>query len=294
MNVYSQASTVPRRDVYGDTRNDVYFGNSQHLGINRQSQRTVLVTALVTVPTAAPTTVVGIIPSRPIDVTPRSLHTKPVHITARWNTSARCDSILHWLHRDCMSDLGVVSKPSVTQLIAEADANVPRAINRLFDVLYKDLYRVAHNRLRTDGRVLDLSATSLLHETYERLVKLNELKVTDSTQFFTYAATVMRSVVVDMARGRLAERRGGGSRDIHIDTALEAQIATPLDESVVQISEALDQLEAIEPRLARVIEMRYFSGMSVQETAAALGITLRTVGRDWVRARSLLAALLTG
>ncbi len=181
---------------------------------------------------------------------------------------------------------------SVTQVIANAGANVPKAVNRLFDVLYKDLHRVARGRLRTNGQPIDLSATALLHETYERLVKLDELKVTDRQQFFTYAAAVMRSVIVDMARARLTARRGAGAHEIPIDTTMESSLASPLDESVVQIHEALDQLEAVEPRLARVVEMRYFAGLSLPEIAEAIGVTERTVARDWNKAKALLAAMI--
>lgn len=180
---------------------------------------------------------------------------------------------------------------SVTQVIANAGANVPKAVNRLFDVLYKDLHRVARGRLRVNGQPIDLSATALLHETYERLVKLDELKVSDRQQFFTYAATVMRSVIVDMARSRLAARRGAGAFEVPLDTVMESSLASPLDETVVQIHEALDQLEAVEPRLARVVEMRYFAGLSLPEIAATMGVTERTVGRDWNKAKALLAAM---
>lgn len=182
---------------------------------------------------------------------------------------------------------------SVTEVIAAAGSNVPGAVNRLFDLLYRDLYRVARNRVRQDGNELDLSATSLVHDTYERLVQLNELKVSDRQQFFTYAATVMRSVVVDLARARLAERRGGGVAALPLDTVLSNLVATPLDESVVRLNDALSHLEAVEPRLARVVEMRYFAGMTQEETAETLGVTVRTVTRDWTKAKSLLAAILS-
>lgn len=181
---------------------------------------------------------------------------------------------------------------AVTQLIKDADAHVPTAVNRLFDLLYKDLYRVARGRVHQSGSSLDLSATSLVHETYERLVQLDELKVSDRQQFFTYAATVMRSIVVDMARARLADRRGGGRTDVPLDTLLEGRLAVPLDETVLEVSDALTQLQAVDSRLAQVVEMRYFAGMSVEETALAMGVTTRTVGRDWLKARSLLAAIL--
>ena len=182
---------------------------------------------------------------------------------------------------------------SVTQVINDSRSNVPKAINRLFDVLYKDLHRVARGRLRANGQPVDLSATVLLHETYERLVKLDELKVSDRQQFFTYAAAVMRSVIVDMARARLTARRGAGAYDVPIDTTMESNLASPLDETVMQIHEALDQLEAVEPRLARVVEMRYFAGLSLPEIAETMGITERTVSRDWNKAKALLAAMVT-
>ena len=182
---------------------------------------------------------------------------------------------------------------SVTELIKAVERNVPQAVNRLFDVLYKDLKRVANARLHATGRPADLSPTVLVHETYERLVQLQELQVSDRRQFFTYAATVMRSVIVDMARARLADRRGGGVADIPINTVLEASLASPLDDSVVQINEALHQLAVVEPRLAQVVEMRYFGGLTMLEIAEALDVTERTVARDWTKARSLLAAMLS-
>ena len=184
-----------------------------------------------------------------------------------------------------------VASNSVTQVIIDAQANVPKAINRLFDVLYNDLHRVARGRLRNNGQPIDLSATALLHETYERLVKLDELKVSDRQQFFTYAAAVMRSVIVDMARARLTARRGAGAFEVPLDTIMESSLASPLDETVVEIHEALDQLEAVEPRLARVVEMRYFAGLTIAEIAETMGVGVRTVGRDWDKARALLAAM---
>ena len=185
----------------------------------------------------------------------------------------------------------VTPSSSVTEVIADSRSNVPKAVNRLFDVLYNDLHRVARGRLRSNGQPIDLSATALLHETYERLVKLDELKVADRKQFFTYAAAVMRSVIVDMARSRLTARRGAGAFEAPLDTIMESSLASPLDETVVEIHEALDQLEAVEPRLARVVEMRYFAGLTLPEIAETMGVGVRTVGRDWDKARALLAAM---
>ena len=140
-----------------------------------------------------------------------------------------------------VSPASVMSSSSVTQVINESQSNVPKAVNRLFDILYNDLHRVARNRINADGGRGELSATVLLHETYERLVKLDDLKVSDRKQFFTYAAAVMRSVVVDMARARLTARRGSGVRDVPIDTIIESTLASPIDETVMQIHEALDR-----------------------------------------------------
>lgn len=177
-----------------------------------------------------------------------------------------------------------IASASVAEAIADSRANVPKVINRLFDILYKDFHRVARELLRANGQPIDLSATMLLHETYERLVQLDELKVSDRQQFFTYAAAVMRSVIVDMARSRLTARRGAGVYEAPIDTTMVSNLASPLDETVVQIHEALDQL-------AHVVEMRYFAGLSLHEIAQTMGVTERTVSRDWNKAKALLAAM---
>jgi RNA polymerase sigma factor (TIGR02999 family) len=215
------------------------------------------------------------------------MHTVPIRGMARRPHAATTPDA-----RPPMTGARVQPSASVTELIRDADSNVPQAVNRLFDVLYKDLRRVATGRLHANGRPPELSPTVLLHETYERLVQLKELRVADRRQFFTYAATVMRSVIVDMARARLTERRGGGMADVAITTMLEASLASPLDDSVVQINDALTELAAVEPRLAKVVEMRYFGGLSMVEIAEALELTERTVARDWTKARSLLAAML--
>ena len=196
-------------------------------------------------------------------------------------------------NRAPLSSTPILPSSSVTQVINDSASNVPNAVNRLFDLLYNDLHRVARNRANVDGRRNELSATVILHETYERLVKLDELKVSDRKQFFTYAAAVMRSVVVDMARARLTARRGAGVSDVPLDTMIESTLASPVDETVMQIHEALDNLEAVEPRLARVVEMRYFAGLTLPEIAEALELTERTVSRDWNKAKALLAAMVT-
>jgi RNA polymerase sigma factor (TIGR02999 family) len=181
----------------------------------------------------------------------------------------------------------------VTRIISDIDSGVSDAVGRLFQLLYDDLRRVAQSRVRSNTAGLDMSATSVLHETFERLVRLKQLPVTDRVQFFRYAATVMRTVVVDIARSQLAARRGGDAQEVALDTMLMGTLPMPIDESLIRLDEALSMLAAVEPRLAEVVELRYFGGLSVGETADALKVTERTIGRDWLKARALLSAMLT-
>jgi RNA polymerase sigma factor (TIGR02999 family) len=191
----------------------------------------------------------------------------------------------------------VVSETSepgeVTKIISDIDSGVPDAVNRLFKLLYDDLHRVAQSRVRSNSAGLDMSATSVLHETFERLVRLKQLPVTDRVQFFRYAATVMRTVVVDIARNQLAARRGGDAHEVTLDTMLMGSLSMPIDENLIRLDDALRTLAVVEPRLAEVVELRYFGGLSVTETADALKVTERTIGRDWLKARALLSAMLT-
>ena len=136
-----------------------------------------------------------------------------------------------------------------------------------------------------------LDTTSLVHESYLKLVGQESLAVEDRHHFFAYAARVMRSVIVDFARARLAERRGGAAEHVVLDTELAQKIAAP-ETDVLQVHEALEVLAQAEPRLAQIVEMRYFGGMTEVEIAEALGLSERTVRRDWEKARLLLMSAL--
>ena len=186
-------------------------------------------------------------------------------------------------------------EPEVAQLLTRARSGDGDAVNRLFELMYPDLRRIAHARLR-DGRPDTLlDTTSLVHESYARFAKLARLPATDRPHFLAYASRVMRSVIVDLARERGAERRGGGRGEVTLTTGLGQSLAAGGDTpEVLRVHEALDELAAIEPRLAQVVEMRYYGGLEHAEIAGALGIGLRTVERDWERARSFLYAALNG
>jgi RNA polymerase sigma factor (TIGR02999 family) len=178
--------------------------------------------------------------------------------------------------------------PDVTTLLSAARDGEKRAANQLYQLLYQDLRRVARQQLRKSFDH-QLETTSLINECYLRLSGAGGLKPRDRQHFLAYAASVMRSVIVDLARGRLTEKRGGGQAMITLRTAIGESVAGEKEDAdVVRIHEALEELAAIDVRLARIVEMRYFAGMSEVEVAEALGISRRTAQRDWEKARLFL------
>ena len=162
----------------------------------------------------------------------------------------------------------------------------------MFAQLYAQLRSIARARLRAHQAMTLLDTTALLHEAYLKLVGVDAIPVEDRRHFFTYASRVMRSVIVDHARARSAERRGGDAERVVLDTALAERLPAPQDD-VLRVHEALDALAQAEPRLAQVVEMRYFGGLSEPEIADALGLSERTVRRDWEKARLLLLAAMS-
>ena len=136
-----------------------------------------------------------------------------------------------------------------------------------------------------------LDTCTLVHESYLRCVQAGELRAADRRAFFAYASKVMRSVIVGSVRERAARKRGSGLRPLTLSTRLGEQIAAAED-TIVNVHEALESLEQIEPRLAQVAQMRYFGGYSEQEIAATLQVTERTVQRLWLKARLMLQAAL--
>jgi RNA polymerase sigma factor (TIGR02999 family) len=179
----------------------------------------------------------------------------------------------------------------VVDLLAAIRRGEPGAADALFSLLYPDLRQMAHARLRRSGRLTLLDTTGLVHEAYMRLFKAGTLEAGDRAQFMGYAARVMRSVVVDFVRRRAADRRGGDVVHVEIEESAVAG-ADPREREVVRIDEALEELAAIDERLVRVVEMRYFAGMTEEQVAEALGLSRRSVTRDWEKARLFLAAAL--
>jgi RNA polymerase sigma factor (TIGR02999 family) len=177
----------------------------------------------------------------------------------------------------------------VSMLLNSARAGGAEAANRIFELLYGDLRSLAHAHLRRSGDQQLLNTTGLVHESYLRFLNSGGLKGEDRKHFLGYASTVMRSIVIDFVRSQHRDKRGGGAQDVTLDTAvINSAVATSDD--VLKVHESLARLAELDERLAKIVEMRYFAGLTEEETAEALDIGLRTVQREWSKARLFLAA----
>lgn len=179
----------------------------------------------------------------------------------------------------------------LTLLLSSARAGDRDAMGRAFALLYPELKAVARARLRRGRRLTIMDTTMLVNECFLRLQKAGRLELADRNHFLAYAATVIRTVIIDIARREHAAKRGGEDDEQTLDTE---RIANVPDErgDVLEVAEALQALAATDPRLASVVEMRYFAGFTDAEIAEALGVTDRTVRRDWEKARAYLMVAL--
>ena len=179
----------------------------------------------------------------------------------------------------------------ITEALVALRHRAPGAMDRLLPLVYDDLRRVAHRQLRAEPTGHTLSATALVHEAYMRLVDQSRTEWQDRAQFFAVASRVMRRILIDYARRHRALRRGGeagGGRParISLDEA-EIPVAARAD-ALIALDEALERLAVVDDRLARVVECRFFAGLTEVETAEALGVSRRTVAREWAIARGWL------
>lgn len=180
----------------------------------------------------------------------------------------------------------------LTELLRAARGGDQQAAGRAFGLLYDELKRLARAKLRQHQPLTLLDTTALVHESYLRVIGTAELPVTDRHHFFAYAARVMRSVIVDLARARMAERRGGAAEHVEFNAEVVEALPAGGEGDILRVHEALEVLAQADETLARVVEMRYFGGMSEVEIAEALGSSERTVRRHWEKARLLLSAAL--
>jgi RNA polymerase sigma-70 factor (ECF subfamily) len=176
--------------------------------------------------------------------------------------------------------------PDITALLRAVSQGRKEALDRLVSVVYDELRRIAHGQLRREDAGHTLNTTALVHEAYLKLVDLREVQWQDRMHFFAVAARVMRRVLIDYARGRKREKRGGDAVRIPLADDLDAAVENT--EVLLELDEALSRLEAMNERQCRVVECRCFAGLSVEETADALGISRATVKRDWAFSRAWL------
>jgi RNA polymerase sigma factor (TIGR02999 family) len=178
----------------------------------------------------------------------------------------------------------------VTGLLHAWRAGEDGALERLVPLVYDELRRVAHARMRGQQPGHSLQTTALVHEAYLRLVDARHHNWQNRTHFFALCSQAMRQILVDSARARGAAKRGGGGARVPFEDWLAA--SPPLDIDLLALDEALNQLAADDPRQGRVVELRYFGGLSVEETAEVLGVSPQTVMRDWSAAKLWLVRAL--
>jgi RNA polymerase sigma factor (TIGR02999 family) len=174
----------------------------------------------------------------------------------------------------------------ISSLIIAAERGEPSAAEALFSALYSELHRLARRELARRGVPVSLSATTLLHEAYLDMAAESGPSFPDEARFLSYAARVMRGLIIDHVRSRCAHKRGG---QFEI-TSLPLELAEPAadDRDLTRMSEALDELANIEPSLAQVVDLRFFCGFSLSEIARIRGVSERTVQRHWDKARIYL------
>jgi RNA polymerase sigma factor (TIGR02999 family) len=180
----------------------------------------------------------------------------------------------------------------ITELIAEVRRGNDGAAEDLFRRVYQELRQLARYYMRNEQRDHTLQPTALVHEAYLRLIDQRNLPGESRAHFFGVAANVMRRILIDHARTRRAEKRGGRDVKVSLDDAPALAIEDPA--CLLEVDEALERLAALDPRQARVVELRFFGGLSVEETAEILGVGQRTVDRDWRIARGWLRRQLAG
>jgi RNA polymerase sigma factor (TIGR02999 family) len=182
--------------------------------------------------------------------------------------------------------LSTAGQMQLTQLLVEARDGGADALERVFPVVYDRLRDIAHAHLGRDGEGRTVSTTALVHEAYLKLLDAGRIEWQDRNHFFSLASRAMRQILIDYARRHLASKRGGGMRHVDLD---DVQIAAAdRADTLVSLDEALTRLAALSPRLAQVVELRFFGGLTEEETAQVLGVTDRTVRREWTKARGWL------
>jgi RNA polymerase sigma factor (TIGR02999 family) len=178
------------------------------------------------------------------------------------------------------------SPAQVTQLLVAWSKGDRSALEALTPLVHEELHRLAHHYMKAERPGHTLQTTALVNEAYLKLIDQKRVEFKNRTQFFALAATLMRHILVDHARSRQHLKRGGGAQRVSLDKALI--VCGDRDENLVALDEALERLEAIDARKSKVVELRFFGGLSVEETAEALDVSAVTVMREWRMAKAWL------
>ena len=177
----------------------------------------------------------------------------------------------------------------ITEDLLALQAGAPDAADRLLSRVYSELRKIAHRQLTAERTDHTFSTTDLVHEAYLKLVDQRRAQWTERAQFFAIAARAMRRILVDYARRHRALRRGGSGKPVSLDDESSHSLpAARRADELVALDEALERLAMVDERLSRVVEYRFFGGLTESETAHVLGVTARTITRDWVKARGWL------
>src|SRR5215470_12578732 len=178
----------------------------------------------------------------------------------------------------------------ITELLSAANAGDRAATRRLFDLMYRELHALAHRSLRRAGHSNQLDTTVLVHESFLKLQASGACTPADRAAFYAYVGKVMRSVVLDLVREKMAHKRGAGLEFVSLTTGVAQE---RLDESqLIALDDAMTTLGTLAPPLKELVEMRYFAGLSVPEISELIRKPVRSVERDWVKARLLLRQLI--
>ncbi|WP_440999085.1 ECF-type sigma factor [Fodinibius sp. SL11] len=179
-----------------------------------------------------------------------------------------------------------MAQKNITQLLIDLRNAGDEAYNELFPLIYEELKRLAHSKLRHENNEITLSETELVHEVYLKMIDQTKIEACDKNHFMAISARCMRQILVDHARKKKAEKRGGEQKDVtYIDELLKARQES---EEIIDIDKKLNELAQLDERMADVVTLRYFGQMTVHHTAKALDVSERTVKRDWAKARGWL------
>jgi len=179
-----------------------------------------------------------------------------------------------------------LTQKDITGLLLEWGSGDKAALDKLIPIVHKELRRMAHRYMRRERAGNTLQTSALINEAYIRLVDYNKVRWQDRAHFFAVAAQAMRRILVERARSRRRDKRGGAAQRVSLDEA--ADLATERAASIIALDDALTDLCAVAPRKGQIVELRYFGGLSIDQTAEILGVSSPTVQREWRAAKAWL------